>query len=69
MTVKIQELRPCPFCGGKRLEFVDGVGGFHNISPSIRCVACDCQLFADYNGKRPLQEKWNTRPVSDTADA
>ena len=67
------ELKPCPFCGCKYIEFHtylkdDGsyVGSQYN---SLRCVACSCGTdeYLDYTVD-DLAEMWNARAIGDTPE-
>jgi hypothetical protein len=73
-----EELKPCPFCGDKRvaIHFEHDPDGFGKFS-MVRCHACGAQsqgVFASTGNDCPLhyeevRDAWNTRSTQATPDA
>ncbi|CAI1543586.1 restriction alleviation protein, Lar family [Serratia liquefaciens] len=73
------ELKPCPFCGGKAVENALGCsefGGHEHQDYSIHCVSCLAEIWittghtgADFpcscchDTQKACVEKWNRRTV------
>lgn len=59
---RIDELKPCPFCGNKNLIVAD-----YPKPPSywsIRCERCGCQI-GDQGTLEAAIEQWNHRPIEE----
>lgn len=56
------ELKPCPFCGGKAQEVNRGWSGPY----SVTCQRCQCGTNARDKRSR-VRAAWNRRVVADTA--
>lgn len=57
----MDELKPCPFCGGSAAV---------NIGPSIVTVQCEkCGEEHDYAKHGDWRDDWNTRPIEDALRA
>lgn len=57
----MEELKPCPFCGGKAQLITIGSGGLwdHN---AVECEKCNIRVFAqDPEEEEPVIECWNKR--------
>lgn len=66
------ELKPCPFCGCKKIIYTDQSNGKKNVH-CIYCSNCGCGT-AEYSGCSPhyilmkfVTEAWNRR-AEDAAD-
>ena len=64
----MEELKPCPFCGGEA-KFLRAVNTISGVSESgfIECSECGCFLpNADNETEAEMTQAWNTRPTPDT---
>lgn len=52
----IEELLPCPFCGGEAL--VDNL--IDDDDYSVRCLSCEIQQIANYTRPQAIR-RWNRR--------
>ena len=63
-----EELKPCPFCGGKAkrvtLQDEENFGG--DVIVCINCDACSRVVFGEKEG---LNEAWNARALHAEAEA
>lgn len=55
----MEKLKPCPFCGNKNIEIVDG-----DAWPWVRCREC-LGSTAMENTKEEAIKKWNRRASDD----
>ena len=58
----MDELKPCPFCGGKTV-MIEG-GGNHPLRfwrPTCTNSTCAGFTFRQYNSRETALEKWNRR--------
>jgi Lar family restriction alleviation protein len=65
----MDELKPCPFCGGDNLQLSSHSGYRARMSPtgeifSIRCRGCEVTFPSEYK-KDLLIGKWNNRSPQD----
>ena len=51
-----EELRPCPFCGGRHIETAENLD-------LVYCFDCGAKMRTDLGGG------WNTRPIEDALNA
>ena len=59
--MKENELKPCPFCGSKRL-YVSERNYFGEKSATVTCVYCHIsQTGSEYETKEEAIEAWNRR--------
>lgn len=60
----MEELKPCPFCGGEATLYNDGVLKY------IYCTNCGCRTTRfDWYDKKRMVQKWNRRASdADTSD-
>lgn len=61
-----EELKPCPFCGGKAIieGFNDGFLDFHRIT----CVNCGLEMTLCETSREYAISKWNTRKAGANND-
>lgn len=53
----VEEIKPCPFCGGKaEIDYL----WYNRNYPGVRCNDCGAYVFA-YNSEEKAIEKWNKR--------
>lgn len=62
----MEELKPCPFCGSKNVEFRPGVlfnGAIHcnDCSADVVFDACKLLVNADQDWKTAIANGWNRR--------
>ena len=55
----MEELKPCPFCGGKKIR-VYGKENFRTCSPWVQCESCLASTSAEDTEKEAI-EAWNRR--------
>lgn len=66
----MNELKPCPFCGGEaRLKRINGYYGYTSDAYSVECLCCGATIKKS-NGYRDLTNSvissWNRRAKDDT---
>lgn len=54
-----EELKPCPFCGGEKLDFFKGE--FVDSTHSIECM--NCWAIVSKSGEKEAIKAWNRRVV------
>ena len=62
----MEELKPCPFCGGQAELRIVGIGGY-KTAYEVRCL--NCGVGTDYDeDKQSVIDVWNTRSAPVTAE-
>lgn len=69
----MNELKPCPFCGGKA-DFVYFNNGsryrsnviYKNDKCTVKCLKCEVELPRAYKGTNRAAEAWNRRANDQT---
>lgn len=66
----MDELKPCPFCGGEAERIDFGPGDAENEGGScIACKRCQSSGPVEFGFKETFISKWNTRAASGVDDA
>lgn len=55
----MEDLKPCPFCGGGNINAVDGGGGVFSVKSYVECKDCHAFIFGETYEKAITA--WNTR--------
>lgn len=67
----IQELKPCPFCGGTEIELSCGTPDREGIPKQMNCTECGASGPWDYATEESTEQQvkdWNTRPTPDLTE-
>ena len=57
----MNELKPCPFCGGKAEKTVEPMGVLRGMFSIVRCTDCSATLPEVDHTDGVVEAKWNTR--------
>ncbi len=57
----MNELKPCPFCGGVDVEIIHCEDGCCGAKPRLMECKCGCSLWVSANNDKEAIETWNTR--------
>lgn len=60
----MNELKPCPFCGGEAKLLRGEIPPTRAIAHFIKCQKCGCNLISRYQANDVISE-WNTRAPCD----
>jgi Lar family restriction alleviation protein len=64
---RVEELKPCPFCGGEAKRFTIGNDEPNNAGGDcIGCGQCGASSHVEFGRKENLVSCWNTRPESES---
>jgi len=66
--VSEEELKPCPFCGGKAELFNYLSNHLSKERFWIACIACTADV-PSTESKEDILKRWNTRPIEDALKA
>lgn len=57
----MNELKPCPFCGGRAISKVDHNYASERFTYFVTCAICGIETKRDYRTKYHAIEAWNMR--------
>lgn len=64
---RVEELKPCPFCGGEAKRFTIGNDEPNNAGGDcIGCGQCGASSHVEFGREENLVSCWNTRPESES---